>query len=317
MDASSSAVRVTDSTDTFEQYRRRLRGIAYRMLGSRADAEDMVQEAWLRWHHTDTTAIRAPEAWLVTAITRLCIDRLRALRVEREAYTGPWLPEPLEIAPAPAADHTAELASDLSVAFLALLERLAPEERAALLLREAFESDYADVARILGKSETACRQLVSRARRRVRDGRPRVAVSPVAQRDLLDRLVKAIQDQDKAALVSLLTSDATWTSDGGGRTKAAKKTIRGAELVARFATGVYRGRLARTAFRPVAVNGQPAIAVVHDGRLFGLLTIRTDGRRIVDIFILLNPDKLRGPMSRDRARTGTTVRCHDAGPPHV
>jgi RNA polymerase sigma-70 factor (ECF subfamily) len=141
----------------FEQHRRRLWGIAYRMLGSRAEAEDMVQETHLRWHRAATDEIRTPEAWLVTAIARLSIDRLRQLRTEREAYIGPWLPEPLVAESAPPADQAAELASDLSVAFLALLERLAPDERAAFLLHEVFDSGYDDIAQILGKSEAACR----------------------------------------------------------------------------------------------------------------------------------------------------------------
>src|SRR5262245_35238139 len=156
----------------FEPHRRRLWGIAYRMLGSRSDAEDMVQEAWLRLSRAPVEEIRAPEAWLVRAITRLCIDRLRQRRTERVHYVGPWLPEPLIEEVAPPADQASELASDLSVAFLALLERLAPDERAAFLLHEVFESDYGDIAQILGKSETSCRQIVSRARKRVRAGKP-------------------------------------------------------------------------------------------------------------------------------------------------
>jgi RNA polymerase sigma factor (sigma-70 family) len=149
----------------FGQERARLWSVAYRMLGSRADAEDVLQDAWLRWQASDVRGIHNAQAWLVTTVTRLCIDRLRRLRTERELYTGPWLPEPLVATEPPPADAAAELASDLSVALLAVLERLAPEERAAFLLREAFDVDYADIARILGKSEAACRQLVSRAAR--------------------------------------------------------------------------------------------------------------------------------------------------------
>ena len=280
--------------DAFEQHRGRLHGIAYRMLGSRAEAEDIVQEAWLRWNRAASAEIRAPKAWLITATTRLCIDRLRQLRADRESYVGPWLPEPLTLEAVPAADHDTELASDLSVAFLAVLERLAPEERAAFLLHEVFESGYADIASILGKSEATCRQIVSRARRRVRDGRPRVEVSVDARARLLSGLVQAIQKQDQAALLKLLAEDATWTSDGGGKAKAAKKLVQGAEHVARFATGVYRRHLSEITFRPVKVNDDAGYAAFYAGRLLSVLTIRTDGRRILDVYALLNPDKLRG-----------------------
>jgi RNA polymerase sigma-70 factor (ECF subfamily) len=264
------------------------------MLGSRAEAEDIVQEAWLRWNRAVPGEIHAPKAWLTTATTRLCIDRLRQLRADRETYVGPWLPEPLSLEYAPAADQTTELASDLSVAFLAVLERLAPEERAAFLLHEVFESGYGDIASILGKSETACRQIVSRARKRVRDDRPRVEVSAAARARLLDGLVQAIQSQDQAALLKLLARDATWVSDGGGKAKAAKKRVRGAAHVARFATGVYRRHLSDIAFRPVKVNDEAGYAAYYAGRLLSVLTIRTDGRRILDVYALLNPDKLRG-----------------------
>jgi RNA polymerase sigma-70 factor (ECF subfamily) len=173
------------------------------MLGSRADADDMVQEAYLRWHGAPTAEVRTPEAWLVTTTTRLCIDRLRQLRAEREAYIGPWLPEPLVEEP-PAADAATELASDLSMAFLALLERLAPEERAAFLLHDVFESDYDEIAAALGKSEAACRQIVSRARRRVREERPRVQVSHAARERLVESFMRAIELRDRDALVALL-----------------------------------------------------------------------------------------------------------------
>ncbi len=276
----------------FEEHRGRLRGIAYRMLGSRADADDIVQEAWLRWDRAASDDIRSAEAWLVTATTRLSIDKLRQLRAERESYVGPWLPEPMSIQTAPPADRATELASDLSVAFLAVLERLAPEERAAFLLHELFDSGYGDIARILGKSETACRQIVSRARKRVREDQPRVHVSAAARTRLLRRLVDAVQTQDPAALVAVLSSDATWTSDGGGKAKAAKKIVRGAEHVARFATGVFHRYLAHLEFRDIVVNGEPGIAAMHDGRVISVISILTDGERILGVYSILNPDKL-------------------------
>jgi RNA polymerase sigma-70 factor (ECF subfamily) len=278
----------------FEQHRRRLWGIAYRMLASRAEADDMVQEAYLRWHRADVTEIRTPEAWLVTAITRLCIDRLRELRTERESYVGPWLPEPLVATTAPPADHAVELASDLSVAFLALLERLAPEERAAFLLHEVFESDYDDIATILGKSEAACRQIVSRARKRVRAGRPRVQVSEFARKRLLGKLVGAIQANDKIALVGLLAEDATWTSDGGGKAKAAKKVVRGGQRIAQFVLGVLRRARPHLHFRGITVNNESGLAMMYQDRLIAVMSFRTDGVRILDVFSVLNPEKLRG-----------------------
>lgn len=282
-----------DRTQAFEQHRTRLYGIAYRMLGSRAEADDVVQEAWLRWDRAGHD-IRAPEAWLVTATTRLCIDRLRQLRAEREHYVGPWLPEPLTLDTAPPADRAAELASDLSVAFLAVLERLAPEERAAFLLHDLFDSDYDAIAQILGKSEAACRQIVSRARKRVRAGQPRVQVSAEARKKLLQRLVAAVQSQDPASLIEVLAAEASWTSDGGGKTKAAKKVIHGAEQVARFATGVFHRYLSQLEFRDVLLNGEPGIAAFFENRLLSVICIRTDGQRILDVFSILNPDKLHG-----------------------
>jgi RNA polymerase sigma-70 factor (ECF subfamily) len=282
-----------DRTQAFEQHRGRLFGIAYRMLGSRAEADDVVQDAWLRWDRAGHE-IRSPEAWLVTATTRLCIDRLRQLRAEREHYVGPWLPEPLTMDTAPPADRAVELASDLSVAFLAVLERLAPEERAAFLLHDLFDSDYGAISEILGKSETACRQIVSRARKRVREDQPRVQVSAQARRKLLHRLVEAVQAQDPSRLIEVLAAEASWTSDGGGKTKAAKKVVHGAEHVARFATGVFHRRLAQVQFRDVVINGEAGIAAFVQDRLLSVISIRTDGQRILDVFSILNPDKLRG-----------------------
>ena len=282
-----------ERTQVFEQHRGRLYGIAYRMLGSRAEADDIVQEAWLRWDRAGHE-VRSAEAWLVTATTRLCIDRLRELRSEREHYVGPWLPEPLTLDTAPPADRAAELASDLSVAFLAVLERLAPEERAAFLLHDLFDSDYGAIGEILGKSEAACRQIVSRARKRVREDQPRVQVSAEARKKLLHRLVEAVQTQDPAKLIDVLAAEASWTSDGGGKTKAAKKVIHGAAHVARFATGVFHRHLGQLEFRDVEINGEPGIAAFVGELLISVISIRTDGQRILDVFSILNPDKLHG-----------------------
>ncbi len=283
------------SHEVFAENRARLWSVAYRMLGSRADADDAVQEAWLRWHGAHVEEIRSPQAWLVTTTTRICIDRLRALRAEREHYTGPWLPEPLveESSASPAPDRAAELASDLSLAFLAVLERLAPEERAAFLLHEMFDSGYDDIAKILGKSEAACRQIVSRATRRVRADRPRVQVSDDAKRRLLAAFRNAIEAQDQAALVKLLAPESAWTSDGGGKARAMRRVLRGAEKVARFGANVFRKYIHEISFKDVMVNGEPGHAAFYDGKLFSVTTIRTDGERILDVFTVMNPDKLR------------------------
>ena len=263
------------------------------MLGSRAEADDVVQETYLRWHRAPLEAIRTPQAWLVTAASHLAIDRLRQLRSEREHYKGPWLPEPIVTA-APSPDDQAELASELSVAFLAVLERLAPEERAAFLLHEVFDTGYADIAAMLGRTEAACRQMVSRARKRVRAERPhtrRQTVPP--DRRLLQDFVHALQAHDAKALLGLLATEVTWTSDGGGKAPAALKVITGAENVARFATGVFRKLIHAIEFRPVMVNGEAGFALFHQGELFSVMAIRTEGDRILDVCNVMNPDKLR------------------------
>ena len=281
-----------DPTDEFERNRPRLFGIAYRMLGSRSDAEDVLQDAYLRWHRGASAEVRSAEAWLVTAVTRLCIDRLRAARVEREHYVGPWLPEPLIGDTAPAADARAELSSSLSIAFLVVLEQLAPDERAAFLLHEVFDTSYAEIAEILGKSEAACRQIVSRARKRVRGQKPRAQVSDAARRSVLERFASAIQNQDKAALLELVAEKASWTSDGGGQARAARKVIRGREQVVRFVLAVLGRHASQFAFEATSVNGEPALALRAAGKLFSVITVRTDGLRVLDVYTVLNPSKL-------------------------
>lgn len=201
----------------FDRLRPRLHGIAYRMLASVAEAEDVVQDVWLRWHGANREEIDNAEAWLVSVTTRIAIDRLRAAKVQREHYSGFWLPEPA-LSEAPATpDQLAERADDLSVAFLMLLERLTPEARAAFLLREVFDAGYDEVASAIGKSEAACRQLVSRARTQLREARPRFAVSPARHRQLLTGFARALESGDFATLQALLAEDAVLIGDGGGR----------------------------------------------------------------------------------------------------
>ena len=208
---------MTDPLPIFTNLRSRLFGIAYRMLGVRADAEDILQDAWLRWRAADHASLQSPEAWLVTVVTRLAIDRLRVAKTEREAYVGAWLPEPIVALDEQTPEALAELASDLSVAFLHLLERLGPEERAAFLLRMVFDYDYGEVAEMLGKREPAVRQMVHRAAERVREGRPRFTVAPEKHRELLQKFIAAAQSGHRAAIRDLLAEDVTTLGDGGGK----------------------------------------------------------------------------------------------------
>jgi len=279
--------------EIFRANERRLHGIAYRMLASRADAEDMVQETYVRWHRADVDAILAPQAWLSTTITHLCIDRLRALRTEREAYVGPWLPEPHEGAAAPPADAASEFASDLSMAFLLVLQRLAPEERAAFLLHDVFDNSYADVALVLDRSEAACRQLVSRARRRVRRERPRYQVSEEARIRLLERFVEALGAQDQVALLAILAPVAVWTSDGGGKATAARKVVRGNRGVARLLLGAWRHALVRFAPALATINGEPGLVFRDRGTTVATVSIVTDGMHVLAGLAVVNPDKLK------------------------
>lgn len=282
-----------DAAAGFEPNRARLFGLAYRMLGSRAEAEDVVQEAYVRWHQSDRDAIRNAEAWLVTAATRLAIDRLRALRTEREAYVGPWLPEPMmrDIPPPP--DRHLELASDLSVAFMVLLERLGPEERAAFLLHEVFEFDYREIAAILGKSEDACRQIVHRGRTRVRNARQRFEVTEEAKAALLRKFTEAVSARDEQTLRALFAPDATWTADGGGRAAAVPRPIVGAERIARLVLGLLE-RLQGDilTMELVEVNGETGLCLRVNGQITAVISILTDGDRIHDVYAVVNPDKL-------------------------
>jgi RNA polymerase sigma-70 factor, ECF subfamily len=282
------------SAEIFSAYRRRLFGIAYRMLGSRADAEDILQEAYLRWLDSHTAAPRSLEAWLVTVVTRLCIDRLRAAKAERAVYTGPWLPEPL-VSPGPLApERTLELASDLSIAFLTVLERLAPDERAAFLLHEVFDFDYAEIARILGKTQVACRQIVHRAKQRVQDERPRFPVSREAHGQLLEKFIEAANSGRREQIMSLLADDVRVTTDGGGKVSSFRKVLQGADRVARFYAGLSRKFAGRSGYRLADINGEPGLLRYVDGQLESAQAFVMHGTQIGAIYIVRNPDKLTG-----------------------
>ncbi len=280
----------TDSV--FERHRPRLFSLAYRLLGARGEAEDVVQDAWLRWHGSDQAVIADPEAWLVTATTRLGLDRLRAARSARRRYVGPWLPEPLQISEEPGPEQQREQAEQVSIALLAVLERLGPEERAAFLLKEAFDYDYAHIGQLLGHSEANCRQLVHRARQRLQAERPRFAVPQAQHRALLERFMAASQAGDSAAITALLDQNARMLSDGGGKVTAALRPLQGAERIGRLYAAVARRGLGLVS-RMGWVNGEPAILRFHpDGRLHSATLAVVDGGRIVELLTLMNPDKL-------------------------
>ena len=277
---------------TFEQLRPRLLGIAYRMLGSRAEAEEVVQDAWLRWHDASQTALDSAEAWLVTVTTRLAIDRLRAAKVQREHYVGTWLPEPVLTESPATPEQLLERADDLSVAFLAVLERLAPEARAAFLMREVFDADYDELARMLGKSEAACRQLVHRAKTQLRDTRPRYAVPPETHLRLLRTFADAAASGDFAALKSILADDAELISDGGGKVPSFGKPLLGGQRIAQLYLAISLRHKGALRIELAIVNGEWGALRFVDGALESVQSFETDGERIVRIHTQRNPDKL-------------------------
>ena len=286
------------SVTTFEALRGRLFGLAYRMLGSRADAEDVVQETYVRWHQTAHGSIESPEGWLVTTTTRLAIDRLRRLKTEREAYVGPWLPEPIVTHAPP--DRDLDLAADLSIAFLTLLERLAPEERAAFLLHDVFDVGYREIAVVIERSEAACRQVVHRARERVRGDRKRFEVTEPVKVILLQKFMAATEARDEQALLALFAPDATWTADGGGKAGAAPLPIVGAPRIARLVLGLREKFWAvDRAVEITTINGETGLCIRDGDRLTAAMSIVTDGERILAVYAVLNPDKL----SRDIGHT--------------
>ena len=280
-----------DLTSAFEVQRARLRRLAYRMLGSVSEAEDAVQDAWLRWARA-ADGVQDPAAWLVRATTRLCIDRLRAAKAERAAYRGPWLPEPLI---EPLAEDPLERAEDVSVAFLLALERLSPLERAVFLLHDVFDQDYVQVAAALDRSEPAVRQLASRAREHVRHARPRFAVSQEEAQRLAGAFTVAAATADLSALSNLLAEDAIMVTDGGGKRKAALRVMVGREDILRLLEGLrWRQGLPQVGqFEAVRVNGWPGLLLhLDDGPETIAFEPGPDGR-IAAIYAMRNPEKLR------------------------
>jgi RNA polymerase sigma-70 factor (ECF subfamily) len=284
---------MTGAAEVFEAHRPRLTGIAYGMLGTVAEAEDVVQDAYLRWHGADTGQIRSAEGFLVTVTTRLAIDRLRSARVRREAYVGPWLPEPLvadESAPDPA-DVAAE-AEQLSLALLTTLERLNPVERAVLLLRDVFDLEYAEIADVVERSPANCRQIAVRARERVGDTSRSRPVDPEQEAALVTAFLAAVADGDVERLTGLLAADVTLWSDGGGVVRAARVPILTAPKVARFFVGVARKAPEGLTARHVRVNGDPGLRLEAPDGTVGVLAFEVADDRIAGIRYVSNPAKL-------------------------
>lgn len=284
----------TDPAKTFDALRPRLFSIAYRMLGTRADAEDVVQDAWLRWHETNQAELQSGEAWLVTVTTRLAIDRLRSRKTEREAYVGWWLPEPLVELDENTPETAAELASDVSMALLWVLERLAPEERAAFLLRQVFDQDYADIASMLGKSEASCRQMVHRSQERVRQERPRFDVPKDVHRELLTKFMQAASTGDRAAMKALLAKNVEFVGDGGGKMPSFMRILRGAGRIAGVYWSLEHQYPKQVTYRLARVNGEPGLLRYVEGKLESAQSFVIEDGRIAAIFVVRNPDKLAG-----------------------
>ncbi|MDD7939893.1 RNA polymerase sigma-70 factor [Actinomycetospora lutea] len=299
---------MSQATAVFTEQRPRLFGLAYRMLGSAHDAEDVVQDAWLRWAgHGDT--VDNPAAWLTTVVTRLCLNRLDSARARRETYVGPWLPEPiLTTDPAAGPAATVEERESVSLALLTTLERLTPPERAVYVLREAFGHSHAEVAAVLDVTEAGSRQLHTRARRHLA-AVPTVSTVSTAPADvgpLLARFVAAAREGDLAGLEDLLAADVTVWSDGGGKVSAARRPVRGRDAVARFLVGILGPGRWRGTGAAVEINGAPAVVAFVDGELAGVLTIEGDGA-VQTVRILRNPEKLAflaGQLSRSAGLSG-------------
>lgn len=281
-----------DATNSFDRLRPRLQGIAYRMLGSTAEAEEVVQDTWLRWHDADRTAIANTEAWLVTIATRIAIDRLRTAKVQREHYIGFWLPEP-QLADSPLSpEQELERADELSMAFLTLLERLAPEARAAFLMREVFDADYEELAQTIGKSEAACRQMVSRAKAQLRDARPRYNVTPDAHLRVMRQFADALSQGDFQSLKSMLAEEAELIGDGGGKVPSFGQPLRGGTRIAQLFYATALRFKASVRIELAVINGQWGVLRFIDDVLESAQSYETDGERIVRIHVQRNPDKL-------------------------
>jgi RNA polymerase sigma-70 factor, ECF subfamily len=284
---------VVSRAEVFDRNRPLLFSIAYRMMGSVMEAEDAVQEAYLRWQRASGHEVRSPSAYLSKVVTRLCIDRLRSARVRREQYVGPWLPEPVLGEQAQEIGGEADLEDTLSMAFLVLLESLTPVERAVFLLREVFDYEYAEIASLVEKSETNCRQISRRARESVAARRPHFESSPQQEERLMEGFLQASLSGDMETLLELLSEDVTLYSDGGGKTRAALRPVHGADNVARFLTGTLRNIPPGFAVRRTRVNGRPGlVGYFGDGSPQSVVSLEVDEGGIGAIRLVVNPEKL-------------------------
>jgi RNA polymerase sigma-70 factor (TIGR02957 family) len=287
---------VSDGAEAFESQRPRLFWLAYRLLGSASEAEDAVQDAYLRLHAADAEAIESLPAWLTTTVTHLCLNRLTSARARREVYAGPWLPEPVltdDRAPGPL--DTAEQRESVSIALLSLMERLGPTERTAFVLREAFAYSHFEIAEILQTSEANARQLYRRARQRLGEPRPRFQPDRAQWRRLVDRFFSAARAGDVAGLVEILTDDVTSTADGGGKVAAARRVVSGRDRTARYVARAFGRNLAQAGLRldVAEVNGEPAVLAFDGDILSGVLCFEIAGDQITALRAMANPDKLR------------------------
>ncbi|MFD4742507.1 RNA polymerase sigma-70 factor [Streptomyces virginiae] len=280
-------------SEDFEEHRRLLFGTAYRMLGSVADAEDIVQDAWLAWHRTDHAAVENPRAYLVRTVTNLSLNRLRSAQVVREAYVGPWLPEPLLTSPDIAEE--AELADTVSMAVLVVLETLSPTERAVFMLREVFGYSHTEIAEVVGKSEASVRQSAHRAREHVRARRPRFTAKAAEQREIVEKFRRACLGGDLGEVLTVLAPDIVSWADGGGIVTAARRPLHGADHVARWWLGVLAKAEARDGEMHLAeINGESGLLLVHQGATVGAVTFEAADGRITALRVTVNPEKLRG-----------------------
>jgi RNA polymerase sigma-70 factor (TIGR02957 family) len=296
-----------DDADAFMAQRELMFSVAYRMLGTVADAEDAVQDAWLRWSAAPRDDVADPRAYLVRTVTNIALNRLRSAQARREAYVGPWLPEPLLTQTSHDVTERAELTESVSVAMLVVLESLTPEERAVFVLREVFDFGYAEIAAGLGRSEPTVRQIAHRARGHVQARRPRFEVDQGRQRAVTARFLAAAVGGDIEGLLEVLAPDVTLTTDGGGRVRAALRPIRGAAKVARALAGI-AGRpnqgltLSEMTIEQAEINGEPGALIVGDGRVVAAGTFTVVGGRIAAIQLVSNPEKLDAISARRTLR---------------
>jgi RNA polymerase sigma-70 factor (ECF subfamily) len=283
--------------EDFNTHRPLLFSIAYRMLGSASDAEDVLQDAWVRYRSADASAIRSPKAFAATIVSRLCLDRLKSAQATRETYVGPWLPEPILTSELKTPDIVLQNAESVTLAFLVLLEKLSPEERAVFLLKEVFEYEHLEIAEMLGTSADNSRQLFHRAKQRLTSERPRLTGTPTSRRAAAERFARAFASGDGSELTTMLRNDVSMWTDGGGKATAARRPLAGRDEVVNFLVGLYRtaqttGRLPDASWAIEEVNSEPAVVVRLDQHLESIFVVSIDNDVISEIRVIRNPDKL-------------------------